>query len=209
MNYVYDVPFFRNASSSFVKSGLGGWKVSGITSFFTGEPIDANNGAQILCGETGYSNGVGRNMSCNTTGPLKIDKGVDRTDTQFGPTPLWFNPGVLQQPSLSQYASNGESGMFGYMGRNVLTGPGRNNWDIALLKDFQTPWFNSEHSSLQFRLETYNTFNHPQWKSINASCGGETPFGDTCSGNANNFENGQVSSAWSPRLVQLGLKFVF
>jgi hypothetical protein len=131
------------------------------------------------------------------------------TDTQFGPTPTWFNPAVLQQPYLSQYASNGESGMFGYEGRNVLTGPGRNNWDIALLKDFQAPWFNGEHSSLQFRLETFNTFNHPQWKGINAGCGGETPFGAPCSGNANNYQNGQVSSAWQPRLVQLGLKFIF
>jgi hypothetical protein len=203
LNYVYDVPFFRHASSSFLRTGLGGWKLSGITSFFTGQPVS------ISCGETGYSNGVGRGMQCNTLGPLKIQKGVDRTDTEFGPTPTWFNPAMLQQPYLSQYSSNGEAGMFGYEGRNVLTGPGRNNFDLALLKDFQTPWFKGEHSSLQFRLETFNTFNHPQWKSINASCGGETPFGAPCSGNANNFENGQVSGAWRPRLVQLGMKFIF
>ena len=49
--------------------------------------------------------------------------------------------------------------MFGYMGRNVLTGPGRNNWDLALLKDFRAPWFNGEYSTFQFRLETFNTFN--------------------------------------------------
>jgi len=27
--------------------------------------------------------------------------------------------------------------MFGYMGINQLTRPGRNNWDLALLKNFQ------------------------------------------------------------------------
>jgi hypothetical protein len=203
LNYIYDVPFFRHASSSFLRTGLGGWKLSGITSFYTGQPIN------IGCGETGYSNGVGRGMQCNTLGPLKIQKGVNTSDTEFGPTPMWFNPAVLQQPYLSQYNSNGEPGMFGYEGRNVLTGPGRNNFDLALLKDFQTPWFKGEHSSLQFRLETFNTFNHPQWKSINAFCGGETPFGDPCSGNTNNFQNGEVTGAWRPRLVQLGMKFVF
>ena len=95
-------------------------------------------------------------------GPLKIQKGVV-DDPQFGPTPSWFNPAVIQQPLMSQLYANSEPGMFGYMGRNVLTGPGRNNWDLALLKDFQTPWFKGEHSMLQFRLETFNTFNHPQW----------------------------------------------
>jgi len=202
LNYTYELPFFRHASSSFLRTGLGGWKVSGITSFFTGTPLN------ISCGETGYSSGVGRGMQCNTLGPLKIQKGV-YNDPEFGPVPTWFNPGVLQQPYLSQYYSNGEPGMFGYEGRNVLTGPGRNNWDIALLKDFQAPWFNGEHSTFQFRLETFNTFNHPQWNSINAFCGGETPFGGTCSGIANNYQNSEVNAAWQPRIVQLGMKFIF
>jgi len=202
MNYTYELPFFRHASSAFLRSGLGGWKLSGITSFFSGTPVNIN------CGETGFSNGVGRGMMCNTVGPLKIQKGVTN-DTEFGPTPTWFNPAVLQQPLLSQYASNGEPGMFGYMGRNVLTGPGRNNWDIAVLKDFQAPWFNGEHSTIQFRLETFNTFNHPQWNAVNASCGGETPFGATCSGNANNYQNSEVAGAWQPRILQLGMKFIF
>ena len=56
--------------------------------------------------------------------------------------------------------------MFGYMGRNMLRGPGRNNWDIALLKDFTAPWFKGEHSTVQFRWETFNTFNHTQWKGV-------------------------------------------
>jgi hypothetical protein len=99
--------------------------------------------------------------------------------------------------------------MFGYMGRNVLTGPGRNNWDIALLKDFQTPWFGKEHSTLQFRWETYNTFNHPQWQAITAGCGGNTAFGEPCSGLQDNRFNGQVSSAWDPRIMQFALKLTF
>src|SRR5215472_11724693 len=101
-------------------------------------------------------------------------------------------------------AANGQPGMFGYMGRNVLTGPGRNNWDMALLKNIQLPWFHSEHSTLQFRCETFNTFNHPLWKSINAGCSGApnnygiAAFGRPCGGNKYNLGIGEVSGAWAP-----------
>ena len=184
---------------------MGGWKFSGISSFYTGVPVDFG------CGHSGYSSGIGRGIQCNTFGPLKIKKGVDN-DPQFGPTPTWFDPSVIAQPLLSQLRADGEPGMFGYMGRNVLTGPGRNNWDLALLKDFEAPWFSGEHSTFQFRLETFNTFNHPQWSSINAGCGGQTPFGSPCTDtglNSVNYQNGQVTAARAPRLVQVGLKFVF
>ena len=201
-NYIYDLPFFKNSPSRVAKQTLGGWEFSGISSFFTGIPVD------MTCGATGMSSGIGQGMRCNTLGPLKIDK-TTYDDPQFGPTAMWFNPNMVAQPLLSQYSANGEAGMFGYMGRNLLTGPGRNNWDLALLKNFQLPWARGEHSTLQFRLETFNTFNHPQWKFINASCGGGTPFGAPCSGVANNLGNGEVNGAWAPRNVQLGLKFLF
>jgi hypothetical protein len=207
MNYVYALPFFKNSSSGFLRNGLGGWKFSGITSFYTGVPQN------LSCGVNGYNSGIGRGVQCNTLGPDKIQKGtVD--DQQFGPTPTWFNPSMIAQPLMSQLYANGEPGMFGYMGRNVLTGPGVNNFDLALLKDWQTPWFKGEHSTLQFRLETFNTFNHPQWLGINYGCSGLNTFGTNCGGNTNllnspNYQDGEVSSARSPRLVQLGMKFSF
>jgi len=116
---------------------------------------------------------------------------------------------MVGQIDLDQLPANGEPGMFGYMGRNFLTGPGRSNWDIALLKNFPLPWYGGEKSSIQFRWETFNTFNHPQWANLNASCGGETPPGTPCSGLQNNLGNSEVNSAFSPRIMQFGLKFIF
>jgi hypothetical protein len=220
MNYVYDLPFFKNASHAFVKGALGGWQISGITSFFSGEPVEATNTnfgcSNVVNPVTGntYGTGIGGSVRCNTVGPLKIFKGVNN-DPQFGPTPSWYDPNVVTEPTLAQMAANGQPGMFGYMGRNVLTGPGRNNWDIALLKNFQLPWFHSEHSTLQFRWETFNTFNHPQWKSINAGCSGApnndgtAAFGRPCGGNTYNLGIGEVSGAWAPRIMQFSLKFLF
>jgi len=201
VNYVYELPFFKQTASHAVNNTLGGWRVSGITSFFTGEPVD------FLCGETGFSSGIGGGVRCNSLGPLKIKKGVDN-NPEFGATPQWFDPSVIGQPFLSQFSANNQPGMFGYMVRDPLTGPGRNNWDVALLKDFLFP-LRRERATLQFRLETFNTFNHPQWKTVNVGCGGNTPFGQPCSGNANNLGNGDVSGAWAPRIMQLALKFLF
>ena len=99
--------------------------------------------------------------------------------------------------------------MFGNLGRNVLTGPGRNNWDLAVLKNFAMPGLKGEKSNIQFRAESFNTFNHPQWNSVNIGCGSETPAGAPCSGNENNLGNGEVNGAWPARILQLGLKFIF
>jgi len=202
VNYVYQLPFFAHSPHAFTRTALGGWEVSGITGFQTGQPIDFD------CGIAGMSSGVGGAVRCNSLGPVNIRKGVT-DDPQFGPTPTWFDPNMIGQTNSDQLPANGEPGMFGYMGRNFLTGPGRNNWDIALLKNFALPWFGAEKSSIQFRWETFNTFNHPQWSGVNAFCGSETPPGTPCSGIQNNLGNAEVSGAFPPRIMQFGLKFIF
>ena len=212
MNYVYALPFFKTSPNRFARTALGGWQISGITSFFTGTPIDFSNSAP--CGIVGFGNGIGTSVRCNSLAPVKINKGVDN-DPQFGPTPTWFDGNTFAQPLEPQLRADGQPGMFGYMGRNPLTGPGRNNWDMALLKDFQLPWFRGERSNLQFRWETFNTFNHPQWQGVNLSCNGSRnadgspAFGRPCGGHDYNLGNGQVSSAWPARIMQFALKLMF
>jgi Carboxypeptidase regulatory-like domain len=209
INYVYDLPFFKNASNGFLKTALSGWTISGITSFFTGVPIDVGGD----CGIDGFNTSIGGSVRCNSTGPVQIKKG-----TAANGTPTWYDPSVLSQPTFAQLAGNGEPGMFGTMGRNVLTGPGRNNTDLALLKNFTLPWFAGEHSTIQLRLETFNSFNHPQWQDIRHSCSGSAStqtvngitynipaFGNSCGGG----DTGQVDTAWDPRILQFGLKFLF
>lgn len=205
-NYLYALPIFKN-SNGFTKGVFGGWQISGITSFFTGTPVDFG------CGVAGFSTGIGTGVRCNPIGPVKIAKGT-LIDPTFGPMVSWVNPATFTQPLQDQHLADNEPGMFGYMGRNPLTGPGRNNWDLALHKEFPLPWFRSEHSTLQLRFETFNSFNHPQWNSINVGCNGSpnadgsAAFGRTCGG-ALNPGNGEVSSAWNPRNIQLGMKFIF
>jgi hypothetical protein len=201
MNYIYRLPFFAHAGQPFVRTALGGWQISGVTTFETGPPITLN------CGISGMASGIGGNVLCNSLGTVGVDKGITN-DPQFGPTPTWFNPATIGQITVPQLAANNEPGMFGYMGKYPITGPGRNDWDLALLKNFSLPWLNGETSNLQLRLETFNTFNHPQWSTVNLFCSGLTAPGQPCDG-ANNIGNGEVTGDYGPRTLELALHFTF
>jgi hypothetical protein len=201
MNYIYQLPFFAHTSHPLARGFLGGWEMSGVTTFETGPPIT------LTCGISGMASGIGGAVMCNSIGKVAVDKGVV-DDPQFGPTPTWFNPATIGQITVPQLAANNEPGMFGYMGKYPITGPGRNDWDLALLKNFSLPWLNGETSNLQFRLETFNTFNHPQWSTVNLFCSGLTTPGQPCDG-ANNIGNGEVTGDYGPRTLELALHFTF
>lgn len=172
INYVYSLPFFNHAKG-LERTALGGWQVSGITSFYSGLPftIGAQSGDIAHCGCGGYrANLIGNPNS----GP--------RTQAQ------WFNTAAFAPDS---------NGSFGTEGRNLMRGQGINNFDFSVFKNFAgIPLPRSaEGGTLQFRVETYNLWNHTQFN------GYSTTFG------AGNF--GQATSARLPRQIQMGLKFSF
>ena len=79
------------------------------------------------------------------------------------------------------------------MPRNSVYGPGRQNWNIAFFKSFV--FSETRGSRLELRAETFNTFNHTQFKDV-----------------SNTFTNsnfGAVTTAHDPREIQLGVKVVF
>lgn len=79
----------------------------------------------------------------------------------------------------------------GNSGRNILRGPGVNNWDMAVFKNFNF----TETVFLQFRAEAFNAFNHTQLNNPNNNI--EVPQG------------GRVFSAKDPRIGQVALKLYF
>jgi hypothetical protein len=86
---------------------------------------------------------------------------------------------------------------YGNLGFDAITGPSRQNWDLSILKNFAF----TERFRMEFRVEAFNIWNHPQFEA-NANLGGlGNNFG------AANF--GQITSAYDPRELQLGLKLIF
>ena len=80
----------------------------------------------------------------------------------------------------------------GNAGRNILRGPGVNNWDLAIFKNFHF----TERIYLQFRAEAFNAFNHTQLNNPNNNI--ELPT-----------QGGRIFSAKDPRIGQFGLKMYF
>jgi len=114
--------------------------------------------------------------TCNGEGQKNVDN--------------WFDASCFTVASLAEDLASGHP-RFGNAGRNILTGPPLNNWDLALLKNFQI----RERFKLQFRSEFFNTFNHPYFSAP-----------ETRVGNPN---IGKISSASEPRDIQFGLKLSF
>jgi hypothetical protein len=69
--------------------------------------------------------------------------------------------------------------------------PGTHNWDLSLAKDFAL----HERSKLEFRAEAYNAFNHTQFSAVGTNM------------NVANF--GHVTTARSPRTMQLSMRITF
>lgn len=85
--------------------------------------------------------------------------------------------------------------------RRYFTGPGINNFDMALLKDTQM----TESMQLQFRAEAFNVFNHAQFTMLTST--GAMPAGNIDNTGTGGF--GYATMAENPRIVQLALKLLF
>jgi hypothetical protein len=74
----------------------------------------------------------------DVTGPGRIIGSVDR----------WFDPSVFVAVNR-----------FGNLGRNVVIGPGFNNTDLSVTKNVRP----ADHVALQFRVDVFDLFNHPNF----------------------------------------------
>ena len=173
VSYSYDVPFQKltSSGSGAVHKFLDGWTVTGITRFTTGLPITMGEGDDAsLCGCGGADRP-------NYNGqPIQFfDPRSAANHRYFSTTPFSFE----------------QVGVPGNANRRFFHGPGLNNWDFSLHKDTRV----TERTSLEFRAEFFNVFNHTQFTN---------PSGSVTSSNF-----GLVTGARDARIGQMALKFLF
>jgi hypothetical protein len=171
-SFVYNLPFgsgekFASDATGLKNAVIGGWQMNGIYTWQRGFPIT------ITAADLGGLNDTfGTNRADLVGDPDSGERTVNR----------WFNTAAFAQPA---------PGALGNLGRNTERGPGVNNLDLALFKNFSL----ARGVRLQFRLESFNVLNHTQFANVSTNL------------SAPNF--GVVTSARPARINQLGLKVLF
>jgi hypothetical protein len=209
--YVYNLPLFKG-ENKLVQLTAGGWEFSGVTQFWSGTPClsgggtgDTTTDACDLFSSGNLGTGGGQQSPAASAGAQSF--GHIRPDYIGGPIltphnhnepagqfPMWFNPAAFASPA---------NGSYGNFRRNSIYGPGVDNWNMSLFKNFNF----TENTRIQLRFEAYNVFNHTQWGTINN--GLSAPTAGTPFSGANAGSSGQITSTRDPRLLQLGGKFYF
>jgi len=163
---LYDLPVLVRGSK-LGGAAINGWQLNGILTAQTGYPFDITAGNRALTG--------GNSANADIVGDPVRPAGAD-------PVVQYFNTAAFVLPPL---------GTHGTLGRNVLRGPGKVNFNFSTFKNFPA----SERYTLQFRFEAFNFFNHANFDLPNGGVGGV------------NF--GRIMAAADPRVLQFGLKLLF
>jgi hypothetical protein len=173
LNFDYNLPIFQN-SHGLTRAVVGGWAVSGVVLMQSGNPLSVNAANDNL--------GFGG----DTTNHSDLVGTISYPHT----FKQWFSPSAFAQPAPLTWGNSP---------KNIVKGPGRDNWNLALYKDFKI----KESLGFQFRAETFNTWNHTQFTGVNNS---------VLTGNSSNPYNstaGQINAIADPRVFQLGAKIYF
>ncbi|MBZ5594832.1 MAG: carboxypeptidase regulatory-like domain-containing protein [Acidobacteriia bacterium] len=194
IGYVLEAPFFKDTKTLAGKL-LGGWQLSGMTTFQSGLPfsVTAGNGSGTYAG-AGVG-GIGNTAYADVIGDPFATPPVKNAANIKGP--LLYNPGAFAAPTGLT---------FGDAGRNILYRQQRWNFDMGLFKKFYV----TERANFEFRAEAFNVFNHTQFNNINTgiSCYGGSNYS---AGDASCLDQSFLhpNSAFNPRILQLGMKFMF
>ncbi len=114
---------------------VSGWKLAPILTIQSGNPFNI-----VLA--TANTTGAGNTIRPNLVGPVQIS----------GDPAQWISNAAT---ALAAPAANS----FGNLGRNAFYGPGFSNLDLALIKNTKI----TERVNLQFRVDTFDLFNHPNF----------------------------------------------
>jgi len=190
--YVYELPVGRdrkwlNTANSLVDGVLGGWRVSGITTYHSGNvlygPVLEDPGTKIgwWVGRPDRVAGV----------PLYSDRQSGSHDTSNGVQ--WFNPDAFAPAQPWTWGNASPRSMFG---------PGFGNWDLSVMKSFRLS--HGESKRLEFKADFFNLPNHynlgdPNTYMADTRDGGypDPTFGKIYYGNG------------PPRVIQFGLRLFF
>ena len=186
-SYVYELPVGRGRTfgrnmNSILNTIVGGWQTNGIFRIDDGRPIIPllGNGTAIPT----YG------QRPDLTGTLGRASGSPEQSvvTDANPTSYFANPNALSTPVNFTFGTSART-------NSSVRQPGARDVSMSIFKEFLLARIR-EGMRLQFRAESFNTFNHPHFQGPNANVG-DSDFGLIS------------STVNSPRQLQLALKLYF
>ncbi len=163
VNYVYELPFFRD-QKGFVGKVLGGWQASGIATFQSGLPFTVTTSSWDAAGLGNSPALIAGNRPTLLCNP---NEGGAQTQQQ------WFNTACF---APNPTVNSGITNVPGSSGRGIVFGPPTNRVDFTLSKNIRF----SEHMRLQLRGEAFNIFNWTNFRSLSTNVTSST-FGQVIS----------------------------
>jgi hypothetical protein len=197
---IYNVPFFKSSQNWFAKNLLGNWEVAPQWQLQSPEFYTPQSGTDSnLNGDSAPDRTI-----FNPNGIPGTGSAVTPITNQAGETVAY----LASNPS-AQYIVAGR-GALATAGRNTLATPRTNNWDLTVVKRFNT----SETTNVEFAASAFNLFNHSQFipgsvntvNSLGVTSSAATSFvraGDPF------FNNPAQAFANNARTMQLVAKFNF
>lgn len=184
-NFIYKTPDLRQ-QSKLIQESLGGWELSGILTFQTGNPFSVfasgTDWGQDDSGSMQYLDRADRVAGV----PLNVGKGSHMDWATSGKG--YFNTAAFV---------NNAAGTFGDSAKNLMYGPREFGLDAAVMKNWSLP----KGTNLQFRWEAFNATNHPSFANPSVDYGNTVGWGNYgIIGNVGNIP---------PRVMQAALKLTF
>lgn len=216
--YVYEVPFLRE-QRGFVGRALGGWQLSGVTTFESGVPFNVSNGVDA----DGIGGSGNDRPNINPLGQRGV-RAVPVVNAQ-GFITGYINPdagGAPIDPATAYYIANpafvaglpGSVPRTGSAPRNAERTPGTNLWNMNISKRTRL----GESTAIEFRTEFYNIFNRPNFGQASISPfsppgnpSGANFVGSNTTGSASDVflkPNSRISDGGG-RVIRYQLKFTF
>jgi hypothetical protein len=192
-HFLWDLPrVSRLAPHRLVRAVFDGWQISDITTFESGSPLTITMNESPAINLTGGGDGARPLMVGDPNVPKKFLK--------------WYDPSAFAEPVQYSGGVCPATGCppltianIGTMPRSPIRGPGINNWNTSIFKNFTV----KERMRFQFRAEAYNTFNHTQYSGV------DTTITYNAAGVNTRPSSGNITSARDPRILQFALRIMF
>ncbi len=200
VNWKYDLPMGKGHKLSYgpLDRVLGGWYISGIYTWQSGNPFSVLSGRGTL-------NRSGRSGSNTATALVTADKLDEMFQVRMtGVGPYYFAVSGINPSDNRAVAADGvdpfsgqvfrqpNAGEVGALQRRMFSGPSVYNLDFSAGKLTSI----TESQSIEFRMDSTNIFNHPTWY-VGDQTITSTTFGRI------------TSPMFDRRLIQFGLTYRF